>query len=80
MGPAYPQSKILAWRFARTFLSVFLILFGTGLPEVDTVGMAKTLAISALSGGLVVLGKAIRQWFKENKVDLYRKIVRKLLI
>ncbi len=76
----YSQNKILAWRFSRTFLSVFLILFGTGLPEVDNVGMAKTLALSALSGGLVALGKAFRTWFKETNPNIYKSIVRRLPI
>lgn len=78
MGSSYSGNKILAWRFTRTFLSVFFILFGTGLPEVDDVGMAKTLAISALSGGLVAVGKALRTWFKENKAGLYQSVIRKL--
>lgn len=80
MGSVYPQGKVLAWRFTRTFLSVFMILFGTGLSGVENVGMAKALALSALSGATVMLGKAIRTWFKENKTELYQKIVRKLLI
>ena len=73
---AYSQTKIVAWRFSRTFLSVFLILFGTGLSEVDNVGMAKALAVSALSGALVALGKAIRTWFKEQSNYTYEDLLR----
>ncbi len=80
MGDKYSEKKIMAWRFGRTFLSVFLILFGTGLSEVDDVGMAKALAVSALSGATVMLGKGIRTYFKHKNIDLYQSIVKKLPI
>ena len=71
--------KIL-WRFARTFLSVFLIQVGAGLTKVDNWNTLKSLSLSAGAAGLVSLGKAIREYFKENQLDIYKTIIKRLPI
>jgi len=76
----YPAVLKVVWRYARVFVSVFLIQFGTGLANINSFEAGKALAISALSAGLVAIGKAIREYFKENKENIYEAAIKRIPI
>jgi hypothetical protein len=63
----YPEWKIVAWRFARVFVSVFLVQLGTGLVSIENPAeIWKALILPALSGAITALGKALRDNFAEK--------------
>ena len=70
----YPVILKVMWRFARVFIAVFAIQFFTGFVSVETLADGKALLIPALSAGLVAVGKAVREYFKENRESVYETI------
>lgn len=75
----YPAWKKVVWRFVRVFVASFLVQVGTGLINLESWDAVKGLLLSALSASVVALGKAIREWFKEDHKELYENVVKKLI-
>jgi hypothetical protein len=71
----YPEWKILAWRFGRVFVSVFLVQVGSGIVSLENPSeIIKSLILPALSGAIVALGKAIRDNY-EDRFPILKKLV-----
>ena len=76
----YPAYLKVIWRFARVFISVFLIQVGTGVAKVDDFEAGRALILSAGAAALVAMGKGVREWAKENKENLYEVALRRIPI
>lgn len=56
----YSEWKVIAWRFGRTFLAVFLASFGVGLLGAKDFDALQTLFVASVGAGIVAVAKAIR--------------------
>ena len=72
----YPEWKKIAWRFGKVFVATFLVQFAAGLSTEQTM---VAIAVSALSAGLLAVGKAFRSYIKENHPKYYN-LARKVIV
>ena len=74
----YPQWKVIAWRFIRTFFAVLLVELSARLSSIQKLeDVFPLLLVPAVSAGLVSLAKAFRDWVAS---DDYGNIVHKMIV
>lgn len=63
----YPAWKSSLWRFARVFLSAFVVTLASGLTGTTDINVFKALLIASTTAGISALGKYLRENSKEKE-------------